>query len=70
VVLTTRDRTILFTGLLHWDETRERLFTDRPVRIVKKNGEVIRARRGMEADNRLEKVVFKGNVSGEFYENR
>ena len=69
VVLTTEDGTVLYTEILHWDDKRSLLFTKEFVRILKKNGAIITAI-GMEADNRLEKVLFKSRVKGEFYEQK
>lgn len=69
VVLTTEDGTILYTDILNWDENKNLLYTDEFVKIVKKNGDIIRGI-GLEADHNLEKLVIKKNAIGKFYENK
>ncbi len=69
VVLTTEDGTILYTDILNWDDNRNLLYTDEFVKIVKKNGDVIRGI-GLEADHNLEKLVIKKNATGKFYEKK
>ena len=67
VVLTTKDGDVLYTDILHWDNNKQLLFTDEYVKIIKNNGEKIEGV-GMEADNNLEKLIIKHDVTGEFYE--
>ncbi len=69
VVLTTSDGTVLYTDLLHWDNNKSLLYTEKFVKIIKQNGDIIKGI-GMEADNQLEKLIIKRNVSGTIYEKK
>ncbi|MBU1075935.1 MAG: LPS export ABC transporter periplasmic protein LptC [Spirochaetes bacterium] len=69
VILTTEDRTVLYTEILHWDDNKKLLFTDQFVKIIKQNGDIIKGI-GMEADHNLEKLVIKRSVTGQFHESK
>ncbi len=69
VVLRTSDGAVLYTDILFWDDNRKKLYTDSAVKIVRENGDIIEGI-GLEADQKLEKVIIKRRVKGKIYENK
>ncbi len=68
VVLRTAGGSVLYTDILNWDDNSQKLFTDSKVKIIRENGDIIKGT-GLEADNRLEKIIIKHRVRGKIYEN-
>lgn len=69
VVLRTSDGTVLYTDLLHWDNSKNLLFTDQYVKIIRKNNDIIQGI-GMEADHQLQKLIILKQVSGRIHEKK
>ncbi len=63
VLVTTYDSIRLSTGVLIWDDRRERIFTDDTVEIVQ--GDRILRGIGFESDPSLEHIIIRRQVYGE-----
>lgn len=63
VVVLTNDSTKLFTDSLFWQNDSEKILTDCPVKIIKKDGVVIEGK-GLRADPYLEKIEIISETKG------
>lgn len=67
VELKTVDGDFLYTDVLNWIDKDARLYTDSPVKIIRKGGDIIEGV-GLEANSKLEKITIFKKVKGKIYE--
>lgn len=61
VKVTSRDSTVLKTDYLHWDDKRQKIYTESDVKITQKKS--IITGKGMESDPNLEHIEIKENFN-------